>query len=110
MHSYAHEVFTAHSDGPHATGAYSSKAVLNFPDVGPEAPGSKLLVKLDKLLGGGQARQTSSQYKGVSRDNAREKWVAQVEFQGKSFKLGRFTAEEEAARARDKAVVYLSIQ
>ncbi len=44
---------------------------------------------------------TSSQYKGVSWDKCRSKWLAKVKAGGRYFNVGRFDDEEDAARAYD---------
>lgn len=45
----------------------------------------------------------SSLFKGVSWDGQRQKWTAQISIGGHQRYLGRFTAEENAARAYDAA-------
>lgn len=44
-------------------------------------------------------KATSSQYKGVTLDKRRNRWVAQIEAQGKHRWLGSFLVEADAARA-----------
>lgn len=46
---------------------------------------------------------TSSQYRGVTWDKVREKWIAAVVVQGKRRFLGRFTDEAEAATVAQAA-------
>lgn len=48
-------------------------------------------------------KNNTSGVKGVYWDRAREKWVAQIEFQGKNYRLGRFEDIEDAAAARKEA-------
>jgi hypothetical protein len=48
---------------------------------------------------------TSSRYKGVSR--SRGQWEATIKHRGRSYHLGRFNFEEDAARARDYAAELL---
>ena len=40
-----------------------------------------------------------SRYRGVSFDRARSKWIAKHKLNGKTYNLGRFHSEEEAAEA-----------
>jgi hypothetical protein len=61
------------------------KAQLNFPAEGESGP------------------RKSSKYRGVSWFKSRNKWQAQIQFDGKQHNLGHFEAEEEAARAYDRA-------
>jgi hypothetical protein len=44
----------------------------------------------------------SSQYKGVSFDNKRKKWVSAIFYNGKRISIGQFDDEEAAARAYDE--------
>lgn len=46
---------------------------------------------------------STSQYKGVSWDKSRQKWLSQIFVDKKNRHLGRYTEELEAARAYDKA-------
>lgn len=48
-------------------------------------------------------KNNTSGIKGVYWDRARGKWVAQIEFQGKNYHLGRFGDIEDAAAARKEA-------
>lgn len=48
-------------------------------------------------------RGTSSIYRGVTWSTKRNKWVAQIGFDGKGHFLGHFNVEADAARARDIA-------
>jgi len=47
-------------------------------------------------------KKVSSQYKGVTWDKNRNKWMAAVMQKGVRYNLGRFEREEEAAHAYDK--------
>lgn len=47
----------------------------------------------------------TSQYKGVSLDRERNKWVASICHDGKKENLGRFTAEDEAVIAYNTAAI-----
>lgn len=46
---------------------------------------------------------SSSQFKGVTWDRSRGKWMAAIQAEGKARTLGRFDDEAEAARAYDQA-------
>lgn len=52
-------------------------------------------------------RNTTSRFIGVSWDSRRKRWRARVEIEGHSISLGRFSTEEDAARARDRAIMLL---
>lgn len=45
-------------------------------------------------------KNNTSGIKGVSWDKEREKWVAQIVFQGKTYNLGRYDKKEDAAEIR----------
>jgi hypothetical protein len=45
----------------------------------------------------------SSKYRGVSWYNSRNKWKAEIYYDGKRHRLGSFEDEEEAAKAYDRA-------
>jgi hypothetical protein len=45
----------------------------------------------------------TSNYKGVSYDKSRDKWSASIKVDRKSIHLGRFSGEEDAAKAYDSA-------
>lgn len=44
---------------------------------------------------------TSSKYKGVYWNKARQKWLVQIRYGGKKHSIGYFNVEEDAARAYD---------
>lgn len=48
-------------------------------------------------------KANKSGYIGVSYDNTREKWVAQISFKKKHYFLGRFDKKEDAIKARKAA-------
>lgn len=48
-------------------------------------------------------KNNRSGVKGVHWDNKRQKWVAQIEFKGKHYNLGRYTDKEDAIKARKEA-------
>ena len=50
-------------------------------------------------------RLGTSKYKGVSWDKVAKKWAAHINLDGKPKKLGRFVAEEDAAKAYDSAAI-----
>lgn len=52
-----------------------------------------------------KGKPTSSQYKGVSYDESRNKWYAKICFNGENKNLGRFNDEIDAAFAYDKAAL-----
>lgn len=45
-------------------------------------------------------KHNTSGIKGVHWDRSRQKWVAQIEFKGKCYYLGRYTKKEDAAEMR----------
>jgi len=49
-------------------------------------------------------RDGTSKYKGVSWEKATKKWRAQLQLRGRKYNIGRFTSEEEAAKAYDEKV------
>eukprot|EP00899_Mesostigma_viride_P009883 jgi/Mesvir1/18897/Mv18894-RA.1 len=51
------------------------------------------------------SKRGSSQYKGVTWDEAKKKWMARVQIDGKYRTLGRFINEEDAVRAVDAAIL-----
>lgn len=46
------------------------------------------------------SKRNKSGIKGVSWDSNRNRWVAQIKFQGKNYNLGRFKKKEDAAKVR----------
>lgn len=48
-------------------------------------------------------KTNTSGIKGVYWDKNRNKWVAQIEFKGKTYYLGRYANKEDAREAREKA-------
>lgn len=48
-------------------------------------------------------KTNTSGIKGVSWDKSRNKWLAQIEFKGKHYYLGRYANKEDAREAREKA-------
>ena len=48
-------------------------------------------------------KNNTSGYKGVSWDKERQKWAAQIVFQGKTYNLGRYYKKEDAISAREEA-------
>jgi hypothetical protein len=71
-----------------ARAQHGEKAQLNFPAEGESG-----------------VRQSSkrSKYRGVSWNKSRNKWVAAIQYDGKTHYLGGFEDEKEAARAYDRA-------
>lgn len=52
-------------------------------------------------------KNNTSGITGVSFDNARGKWVAQIVFKGKNYYLGRYIKKKDAISARKEAEKYL---
>lgn len=52
----------------------------------------------------GKRKNSTSNYKGVSWSEQRQRWCAYVGFNGKSYGIGRFKCELEAARAYDNFI------
>ncbi|MBC1419896.1 AP2 domain-containing protein [Listeria fleischmannii] len=48
-------------------------------------------------------KNNTSGRKGVTFDKSRQKWLAQIEFQGKHHFLGRYSQFEDAVKAREEA-------
>ncbi|KAL3155145.1 hypothetical protein ABBQ38_011201 [Trebouxia sp. C0009 RCD-2024] len=61
--------------------------------------------RLDPPHAGPSSRSFSSKYRGVSWHNQTGKWKAQIKVLGKDVNLGRHVAEDDAARAYDKAAI-----
>lgn len=53
-------------------------------------------------------RPTTSKYKGVSWNKERNKWRAYFEIKGKTFWIGRYVNEEDAARAYDRKALEMA--
>ena len=50
-------------------------------------------------------KNSTSVYKGVSFDSTRNKWIASIQYNGKTHHIGRFDDEEECAKAYDKECI-----
>lgn len=60
------------------------------------------LISSDRVIKAQIGRSNSSGFKGVSHDKVRNKWVAQLRYQGEWYLRKRFDSAEEAARAYDE--------
>ena len=47
----------------------------------------------------------TSKYKGVSWDSSRNKWISSIQYNGKTYHIGRFDNEEECAKAYDNEAI-----
>lgn len=53
----------------------------------------------ENLMNRKSFKNSSSQFKGVSWDGTRNKWIARIRLNNKSIHLGRFISETDAAKA-----------
>lgn len=56
---------------------------------------------------GRKSKICSSKFVGVSINNRRKKWLAQISYNNKPIHIGYFANEEDAARAYDKKALEL---
>merc|ERR1719229_1100137 len=49
----------------------------------------------------GKSIRNTSKYRGVSWGSRQQRWLARVRWQGKTYYVGNFENENEAAKARD---------
>jgi hypothetical protein len=61
----------------------------------------RIITRSQNMMNKTSQSSSSSKYIGVSFDKNRNKWVAQIAYQGKHKFLGRFNNEIDAAKARD---------
>jgi hypothetical protein len=87
---YATEIDAAHAYDAAARTHHGEFACLNFPDFSGDYPYSRKSPTV-----------STSQYRGVSFEQRRSSWKAATMVKGKSFHLGYFTSELDAARAYD---------
>lgn len=76
--------------------------VISFKDKNVLNHQKENLLKVKRATGnvrGRGHRNSTSKYKGVSFDKQTSRWVAQIQYKGKTKKIGRFDTEEEAALA-----------
>jgi hypothetical protein len=62
----------------------------------------------ENRLNSGMPRNNTSGFRGVCWCKAKQKWFAQIYYEGKKLHLGYFTSKEEAARAYDAAAKELN--
>lgn len=65
----------------------------------------RFATKIQNGCNRGKTILNTSGFKGVSWVKSREKWVAQIQYEGKTYNLGRFMTKEEAARTYDRAAI-----
>ncbi len=64
----------------------------------------RIVTQAENMRNRRKRKNTSSRYIGVWFDKKRNKWTAQIRYNGKKIWLGRFDSEIDAARAYDAAV------
>jgi hypothetical protein len=67
----------------------------------------RIVTRADNMKNKNIYKNNSSGYKGVTWDTSRNKWRAQVGFNGKSVTIGRFGNLEDAAQAYDDKATQL---
>lgn len=72
---------------------------------GSYQPGNVRWATISQQGANTRARVATSKYKGVSLIRSSGKWGAWIRANGKSQTLGRYTTEQEAARAYDRAAL-----
>lgn len=65
----------------------------------------RIVTKDQNNLNRGPRLRSTSRYKGVCWDNQKKKWMAKIGTSGKTIFLGRFSSQEDAALAYNKAAL-----
>lgn len=107
------------ADGPGTESIYLHRVITNCPDgLEPDHKnGDGLDNRKENLVLGDHAKNNrgfkrkragaSSRFRGVCWDVSRQHWHACIRLNNHQYNLGRFSSEEDAARARDKKAIEL---
>jgi len=65
----------------------------------------RFITNQQNIMNSNKRKNTSSKYKGVCFVKAKKKWIAQISFNKKIYRLGCFANEKEAAKAYNKKAI-----